>query len=109
MCEDKSDGVPICVSVAPCLGPPRRRLEMPSQRPATAHPSFPCTAFRRHGLRGESRSLCFPGSIVVAAVTGLDQGQEPSRIARPPKGLFPRTMFAPGESRHAAIFGCRTA
>jgi hypothetical protein len=27
MCEDKCDGVPICVSVAPCSGPSRRGLE----------------------------------------------------------------------------------
>ena len=28
MCEDKCDGAPICVSLAPCSGPPRRGLEM---------------------------------------------------------------------------------
>ena len=34
MCEDKCDGAPICVSLAPCSGPPRRGLEMPRQRSA---------------------------------------------------------------------------
>jgi hypothetical protein len=45
MCEDKSDGVPICVSLAPCSGPSRRGLEMPepevsqARRPALTAPA----------------------------------------------------------------------
>jgi hypothetical protein len=45
MCEDKCDGVPICVSVAPCSGPSRRGLETPkpeasqARRPALTPPA----------------------------------------------------------------------
>jgi catalase len=34
MQQDKCDGVPVCLSVAPCSVPPRHGLEAPSQRQA---------------------------------------------------------------------------